>query len=168
MTRLIYTIFLIVAFSLIRRFQEVLPFFLLLILFVFGLLVNFRLFEKMIYFIRQDIKHYNLDRLDLTNRLILALLWVVAVLVVRKAGGVWWLFGVFDNGTLLFFILLGFLILFKSSSSTSALISIALISYSAFFNIYKFAETADLFAILTFFLFAWTVLQEIKEQVYNI
>src|SRR3989344_5127796 len=140
MLSVFYTIFLIVAYNLTRRLQETTLFFLMLILFVSALLVNFKLFEKIVYFIRQDIKRYNIERLDLMKRLILALLWIVAVFAVRKAGGISWLFGVFDDGTLLFFIMLGFFILFKSSSTTSSLMSIVAIPYTAFFTIYKFEK----------------------------
>ena len=85
MLSVFYTIFLIVAYNLTRRLQETTLFFLMLILFVSALLVNFKLFEKIVYFIRQDIKRYNIERLDLMKRLILALLWIVAVFAVRKA-----------------------------------------------------------------------------------
>jgi len=168
MLSVFYTIFLIVAYNLTRRLQETTLFFLMLILFVSALLVNFKLFEKIVYFIRQDIKRYNIERLDLMKRLILALLWIVAVFAVRKAGGISWLFGVFDDGTLLFFIMLGFFILFKSSSTTSSLMSIVAIPYTAFFTIYKFEKTGDLFAILTFFLFTLAVFQAFKEQLFKI
>src|SRR3989338_6551971 len=168
MLSVFYTIFLVIAYSLTRRLQESPLFFLILILFDFALLVNFKLFEKVAFFIKQDIKRHNLEKSNIKKRLILALIWMVAVFTVRKAGGIVWLFAVFDEGTLLFFSMLGFFILFKSSSATSAIMSIIAISYTAFFILYKFEKTGNLFAILTFFLFTWAVLQSGKEQLFKI
>ncbi len=168
MARTFYAIFLIVAYNLVRQMKESHSSFLLLVLFVSALLVNFRLFEKIFYFIQQDIRSYSLDKLDLIKRLLLVLFWAVAIFVARKGGEPGWLFEVIDEATLIFLIMLGLLILLNISSATSVLMSILAISYAAFFSIFKYTKNEEVFAILAFFLFTWSVIKAFKEQLNNI
>ncbi|OGK24686.1 hypothetical protein A3A46_01480 [Candidatus Roizmanbacteria bacterium RIFCSPLOWO2_01_FULL_37_13] len=164
MLRTFYTIFLVISFSLIGRLEDSPLFFIMLSAFVFAMLINFKLIASTVYFIQQDIKRYSFNKQDFLKRLILAEIWVAAVFIARNAGGAGWLFGALDDGTLLFFSLLGLLVLLKSSSTTSALLSVVAITYAAFFTIYKFEKTGDLFTILTFYFFTWAVIQAFRKS----
>src|SRR3989338_78626 len=164
MPKIFYFILLIVSFNLVRLLKESPPFFLLVILFVFALMVQVKYFEKLTFSIRRDFEKHHLGKSDFRKRLVLGLIFFIAVFVVRKAGGVGWFFGSFDEATLLFFSLLGLLILLQTSSLTSALLAVAAISYTAFFIIYKFDKTGEIFASLTFFLFTWASLQALREK----
>ncbi len=81
---------------------------------------------------------------------------------VEAVGGVILFF--FDNATFLFFGYLPLMLLVKISSTVNGYFTIIGVILMAFYSLFKFDVISETFAVLTFFFFAVSVLQAIKEQ----
>lgn len=97
------------------------------------------------------------------ERLLISLMLVTSIFLLKRMNLSWVDAWGIDPATFLFFALLPAILFLRISSTTNAVFALMLLVFTAFYSINKYDKTAEVFAILVFFLLTTSVLQSIKN-----
>lgn len=88
---------------------------------------------------------------------------IASTYLAGKTGWTWFLKETVDPATFIFFTFLPLIYIYRLSSKLTVFLTVSFIFMTAVFSIDKFAETTEVFTILSFFSFAAAAVQKIFE-----